>query len=186
MAPDLCLEGVPAADYDLTACNIEQLNQLESHANAIIDRIRDTKKGSGIVASLVTRHANRQFVRCTDQSVKTTATARYHPLTIDLDLSGLTTACFVGVVTYLPLPAVKSLVANNSAVKRAEEIWKGKPPDSRWAIYYERLTSVNQIYASMFLEGTFHSLSHRMTCLKLCRSSVLHGWRYTPSNSSGS
>lgn len=153
MALDLYVGTVPAPVYDLTACTTDQLDQLEQQANEVVERIRDTKKGGSIIASLINRHQNRQFVRCTNQSVKTTAGARYDPTSTEFDLSNLSIVCFVGVVTYLPLPLIKSLVTNESATKWAEQIWQGKDPDTRWGTYYTCLTSVNSAWASMFVEG---------------------------------
>lgn len=150
---EFSLQGVPALSYQYEQCNPDQLDFLTQQTNLIIARLEDAKKSASIISTLMTRLNNQYFVRCTTQSVSITAAARYDPAASDMDLHFLDIAFFVGLVTYLPLPTIRTLVANPAATRRAATIWQNHSVDPRWTVYFSRLTFVNEQWAALFLKG---------------------------------
>lgn len=149
------LQDTSASVFQYQDCDAQQLDSLARQVTDISDRIKAARKGLSILSILQARLSNRQSVRCTVQSVEITATARYAPSTSDMDLSHLDLATFVGLVSYLPLPDLRNLISNVGATRKATEIWRNQPLDSRWAIYFTRLSDVNKQWADVFSKGLF-------------------------------
>lgn len=112
--------NVPAIQFPFIECDLGQLKQLSLYTDALSERLDQAKRG---VASLNLLHArvhNNQVVRCTLQSVKVTAAARYAPSPGGLDLSSIKINSFVGLVTFLPLPDIKILANDTAALRKSD------------------------------------------------------------------
>ncbi|CRG89852.1 hypothetical protein PISL3812_06891 [Talaromyces islandicus] len=103
-------------------------------------RLDEAKRGVAALNLLQARFHNNRAVRCTPQSVKVTAAARYAPNLDGLDLSSITVNAFVGLVTFLPLPDIKTLATKDRIppTQNASSHFSGDHPLSKEILFYLR------------------------------------------------
>lgn len=175
MNEELYLSGIPAKEYPFIDCDIEQLDRISSNTRDILQRVEHARKAVVTLSVLNARLSNGQVVRCTTQSVKTTAAARYDSNDTSMNLSGLPVILFVDLVTYLPLPDIKALAKNDDALRKAVQMCAHRQLDPRWSVYYTYLTSVNELWAKQFLEGqSTHVYLKEHANIKLQRHSTCY------------
>lgn len=153
MADHFFFHNVPAIQFPFIECDLDQLNKLSLYADALSARLDEAKRGVASLNTLQDRFHNNRVVRCTPQSVKVTAAARYAPSPNGLDLSSITVNAFVGLVTFLPLPDIKTLAGNPAALHKCDFFFETKGPNARWGAYYTHLTACNPDWAQRFFHG---------------------------------
>ena len=151
----LIFRNVPAIHFPFVDCNLNQLNQLLRDTETLSRIFDQAKQAVSCLNLLFSRIHNNQVVRCTPQSVKVTAAARYTPSPPGggLDLSGISIKSFVGLVTFLPLLDIKVLANYRDALRRAGDFFGGQMPNARWGVYYTHRTACNPEWAQRFLDG---------------------------------
>jgi hypothetical protein len=149
----LFFRNVPAIHFPFVDCNLDQLNQLSRDTDTLSKLLDQAKRAVSCLNLLLSRVHDNQFVRCTPQSVKVTAAARYAPSTAPLDLSSISINSFVGLVTFLPLPDIKTMAHNPDALRRADGFFERGKVNARWGVYYTHLTACNPEWAQCFLDG---------------------------------
>lgn len=150
----LIFRNFPAIRFPFVDCNLNQLNQLSRDIETLSRLLDQAKRAVSCLNLLLSRVHNNQVVRCTSQSVKVTAAARYAPSTGDgIDLNGISISSFVGLVTFLPLPDIKILANNPDALRKADGFFEGAKLNARWGVYYTHLTACNPEWAQRFLDG---------------------------------
>lgn len=153
MADHLFFRNVPAIQFPFIECDLDQLSKLSLYADALLELLDQAKRGVACLNLLQARVRNNQIVRCTPQSVKVTAAARYAPSPGGLDLSSITMNTFVGLVTFLPLPDIKILAKTPTALHKSNLIFEQKEANARWGTYYTHLTACNSEWAQHFFHG---------------------------------
>ena len=153
MANHLFFRNVPAIQFPFIECDLDQLSELSLYADALSELLDRAKRGVASLNLLQARVHNNQVVRCTLQSVKVTAAARYAPSPGGLDLSNITINSFVGLVTFLPLPDIKILANNTAALRKSDLFFERKEANARWGTYYTHLTACNPEWAQRFFHG---------------------------------
>lgn len=79
MGDHLFFYNVPATQFPFIECGLDQLDKLSTYTAALSELLDQAKRGVTTLNLLQTRIQNNQVVRCTPQSVKVTAAARYAP-----------------------------------------------------------------------------------------------------------
>lgn len=155
MADEFYYRNTPAVRFPYVECDLEQLQGLTRNAQNILSLLEYTKKSVAALALFQTRLYQNRVVRCTKQSVKVTASARYAPEDSSVDLRSIPVNVFVDLVTYLPLLEVKALVNNADALRRVTHLFCLRPLNHLWGTYYTYLTSCNKEWATLFFGGAF-------------------------------
>jgi hypothetical protein len=156
MIEGFVLDGLPATRFPYLQCNISQLEQLCTEVQAILEQLEQAKKG--VTALNVFHHKlhNAQIVRSNVQSIRTTASARYAPLQTDgFDLSAVSIGLFIELVTFVPIPYLKTLAGHGETLRHAAELAKGRPLHAQWGTYYTFLMKVNAGWAQKFSDGQY-------------------------------
>lgn len=166
MSEELYFGVIPVERYPFIDCHIEQLDRIAGNLRDALQRVEHARKAAITLSILNSRLSNGQIVRCTTQSVKTTAAARYDSNETSMDLSTIPIVFFVDLVTYLPLPDIKALTKNDEALHKAAQLCASRPLDPRWSVYYTCLATINEEWAKKFLEGQISLaciLFHKLT-----------------------
>lgn len=153
MADHFFFHNVPAIEFPFIECDLDQLNKLSVYVDALSARLDQAKRGVASLNLLQARFHNNRVVRCTPQSVKVTAAARYAPSSDGLDLSSITINAFVGLVTFLPLPDIKTLAGNADALRKCDLFFERIGVNARWGTYYTHLTACNPDWAQRLFHG---------------------------------
>jgi hypothetical protein len=94
------------------------------------------------------------------QSVKTTASARYAPhLTDGFNLSAVPIAFFVELVSFVPIPHLKTLSGHSETLRYVAELARGRSLHPQWGTYYTYLMKVNVEWAQRFSDGQYINCS---------------------------
>jgi hypothetical protein len=158
MIEGFVLGGLPATRFPYLQCNHSQLERLCTEAKAISEQLEQAKKGVTALGVFHNRLRNEQIVRSNAQSIKTTASARYAPLLADgFDLSAVPIGLFVELVSYVPIPYLKTLAGDGETLRYAAELAKGRPLHAQWGTYYTFLMKVNIEWAQRFSDGQYTS-----------------------------
>lgn len=153
MCDQFYYRNVPAFSYPFIQLSEPQLDFLLNDTRAILEKLERAKKCAIVLDHFQSRLRQKQAVRCTPQSVRVTAAARYAPQTDDLDLTKIPTSLFIHLITYLPLPGIRVLAANQDVLREATKISMGGDVDQRWGTYYTCLGAVNKEWALLFFNG---------------------------------
>lgn len=151
----LYFRNIPALSFPFIQLPQVQLDFLLSNTRSLLETLERAKKGVVVLDHFQSRLSGKQVVRCTPQSVRVTAAARYAPNPDDLNLSSITTTLFVHLITYLPLPEIRVLAGNHDALHEASKISMNEDIDQRWGTYYTYLASVNKEWAQLFFIGWY-------------------------------
>lgn len=133
----------------------QQLNRLTRNAQDILNILEHTKKSVAALTLFRRRLRENRVVRCTIQSVKFTAAARYVPNSGECNLDDIPVNVFIDLVTYLPLLDVKVLAEDAYARRRLTQLFFDRPLNPRWGTYYTYLTRHNKDWAKCFFDGLF-------------------------------
>lgn len=152
-APELRVNDAVISSFAFEGCDLKQLDALHDQANLIINKIKAAKKAASILVNLERRVDEGRFVRCTTESVQTTAAARYLPANNGSDLSRLSIKTFIGLVTYLPLPELRQLFLSGNVTSRLDQMFQRGMIDPRWRVYYERLLGIDPDWSSRMFQG---------------------------------
>ncbi|KAH8689417.1 hypothetical protein BGW36DRAFT_365186 [Talaromyces proteolyticus] len=158
MADHLFFRNVPAIQFPFIECDLHQLNKLSLYVDTLSELLDQAKRGVASLNLLQARVHNNQVVRCTPQSVKVTAAARYAPSPGGLDLGNIAINSFVGLVTFLPLPDIKTLANNTAALRKSDLLFERKEVNARWGTYYTHLTACNSEWAQRFFQDIQENL----------------------------
>jgi hypothetical protein len=160
MIEGFVLDGLPATQFPYLQCNISQLERLCTEAQTITEQLEQAKKGVAALSVFHSRLHNEQIVRSNVQSVKTTASARYALLLTDgFDLSAVPIGLFVELVSFVPIPYLKTLAGHGETLRHAAELARGRPLHAQWGTYYTFLMKVNTGWAQRFSDGQYISSS---------------------------
>lgn len=162
MADHFYFHNIPAIQFPFIECDLDLLNKLSHYTEALSARLDQAKRGVACLNLLQARFHNNRVVRCTPQSVKVTAAARYAPSSdggMLLDLSSVSINAFVGLVTFLPLPDIKTLASNADALRKCDVFFEKVGANPRWGTYYTQLTACNPDWAQRFFHGWLYNLS---------------------------
>ena len=160
MIEGFILDGLPATQFPYLQCNISQLERLCTEAQAVSEQLEQAKKGVAALSVFRSRLHNEQIVRSNVRSIKTTASARYAPLLTDgFDLSAVPIGLFVELVSFVPIPYLKTLAGHGETLRHAAEVARGRPLHAQWGTYYTFLMKVNTGWAQRFSDGQYISSS---------------------------
>jgi hypothetical protein len=163
MIEGFAIDGLPATQFPYLQCNISQLERLCTEAQVISEQLEQAKKGVTALSVFHSRLHTRQIVRSNLQSIKTTASARYAPLlTDDFTLSAVPISLFVELVSFVPIPHLKTLAGQGETLRHAAELAKGRPLHAQWGTYYTFLMKVDTGWAQKFFDGQYISFSVRV------------------------
>ncbi|KAF1984816.1 hypothetical protein K402DRAFT_136958 [Aulographum hederae CBS 113979] len=151
MIQGFLLDGLPATQFPYLQCNVSRLDSLCAEAKAISDQLEQAKKGVAALSIFHSRLHKEQMVRSNVQSIKTTASARYAPLQPDaFDLSAIPVSLFVELVSFVPIPYLKTLAGHGETLRYAADLARGRPLHAQWGTYYTFLMKVNPEWAQRF------------------------------------
>jgi hypothetical protein len=154
MVESFILDGLPATQFPYLKCSISQLEHLCTEARDVLERLERAKKGVVALSIFHNRLHNEQIIRSNVQSIKTTASARYAPLLTDgFDLSAVPIGLFVELVSFVPIPYLKTLAGHDETIRYAAELAKGRPLHAQWGTYYTFLMKINTEWAQRFSDG---------------------------------
>ncbi|KAJ9612960.1 hypothetical protein H2200_002901 [Cladophialophora chaetospira] len=151
-ADEFYYRNTPAVRFPYVECDLEQLQTLTRNAQDILSVLEHTKKTVAALTLLQSRLSEQRAVRCTTQSVRATAAARYASVERHFDLSSIPVNVFVDLVTYLPLLDVKTLATSADALGKITQLFSSRSLSPRWGTYYTCLTSCNQEWAKLFFD----------------------------------
>lgn len=163
MADQFYYHNIPAVRFPYVECDIEQLRRLSGNAQDILSILEYTKRSVIAIGQFQARVDQNRVVRCTKNSVMTTAAARYGLVDPALDLRSVPINVFVDLVVFLPLIDIRTLANNADALRKVTQLFSSRALNPRWGTYHTYLTECNAIWAKRFFSGK---------CTSSCRSRI--------------